>query len=65
MSLLSNYCRVLEKEIQSSGSSPMKVRGQKHLLNNIHRQKPVHSHSLLAQRSASLLLSEAERYDGK
>lgn len=39
------------------------ARGQKHLLNNIHRRKPVHSHSLQAQGSASVSLSEAERYE--
>ncbi|KAK8938845.1 Heat stress transcription factor A-4b [Platanthera zijinensis] len=36
------------------------ARGQKHLLNNIHRRKPVHSHSLQAQGSS---LSDAERYE--
>ncbi|XP_020571203.1 heat stress transcription factor A-4b-like [Phalaenopsis equestris] len=39
------------------------TRGQKHLLSNIHRRKPVHSHSLQAQVGASPSLSEAERYE--
>lgn len=39
------------------------ARGQRHLLNNIHRRKPVHSHSLQALANASAPLSEAERYE--
>ncbi|KAG0486443.1 hypothetical protein HPP92_008538 [Vanilla planifolia] len=40
------------------------IRGQKHLLKNIHRRKPVHSHSLQSQASAaSLPLSETERHE--
>lgn len=39
------------------------TRGQKHLLNNIHRRKPVHSHSLQTQGSSSTPLSDAERYE--
>ncbi|KAK6938540.1 Heat shock factor (HSF)-type, DNA-binding [Dillenia turbinata] len=42
------------------------VRGQPHLLKNIHRRKPIHSHSLQNQQgqgTASSMLTEAERQD--
>ncbi|CAL9132617.1 unnamed protein product [Musa textilis] len=38
-------------------------RGQRHLLNNIHRRKPVHSHSLHGQLNSSAPLSEAEKQE--
>ncbi|XP_078431488.1 winged-helix DNA-binding transcription factor family protein [Wolffia australiana] len=38
------------------------VRGRKHLLKNIHRRKPIHSHSLQQQNSPGPL-TEAERQD--
>ncbi|KAK6939754.1 Heat shock factor (HSF)-type, DNA-binding [Dillenia turbinata] len=42
------------------------VRGQPHLLKNIHRRKPIHSHSLQNQQgqgTGSSMLTEAERQD--
>ncbi|KAI8001263.1 Heat stress transcription factor A-4a [Camellia lanceoleosa] len=46
------------------------IRGQPQLLKNIHRRKPVHSHSLLNQQgqgtsSSSLTESERQRYEDK
>ncbi|GMN54852.1 hypothetical protein TIFTF001_023978 [Ficus carica] len=38
------------------------IRGQKHLLKNIHRRKPIHSHSLNNQQSAAPL-TDKERYE--
>ncbi|CAL9039664.1 heat stress transcription factor A-4b [Musa acuminata AAA Group] len=38
-------------------------RGQRHLLNNIHRRKPVHSHSLHGQLNSSAPLSDAEKQE--
>ncbi|XP_022774662.1 heat stress transcription factor A-4b-like [Durio zibethinus] len=37
------------------------IRGQKHLLKNIHRRKPVHSHSLNHQGKSSVPLTEIEK----
>ncbi|OMO60961.1 Heat shock factor (HSF)-type, DNA-binding protein [Corchorus olitorius] len=37
------------------------IRGQKHLLKNIHRRKPIHSHSLNHQGNSSVPLTEAEK----
>ncbi|XVF14550.1 hypothetical protein REPUB_Repub09cG0071000 [Reevesia pubescens] len=37
------------------------IRGQKHLLQNIHRRKPIHSHSLNHQANSSLPLTEIEK----
>ncbi|ONK55356.1 uncharacterized protein A4U43_UnF4330 [Asparagus officinalis] len=39
------------------------VRGQRHLLKNIHRRKPVHSHSLQHQGQGSGPLGESERQE--
>lgn len=38
------------------------IRGQRHLLKNIHRRKPIHSHSIQNQGN-STPLSDAERYE--
>ncbi|KAB2085385.1 hypothetical protein ERO13_A05G376800v2 [Gossypium hirsutum] len=37
------------------------IRGQKHLLKNIYRRKPIHSHSLNRQGSSSVPLTEKEK----
>ncbi|XVF16847.1 hypothetical protein REPUB_Repub10bG0067300 [Reevesia pubescens] len=37
------------------------IRGQKHLLKNIHRRKPIHSHSLNHQANSSVPLTEIEK----
>ncbi|XWS41101.1 hypothetical protein CRYUN_Cryun17cG0051800 [Craigia yunnanensis] len=37
------------------------IRGQKHLLKNIHRRKPIHSHSLNHQGNSSVPLTEIEK----
>ncbi|XWS30058.1 hypothetical protein CRYUN_Cryun24cG0085700 [Craigia yunnanensis] len=37
------------------------IRGQKHLLKNIHRRKPIHSHSLNHQRNSSVPLTDMEK----
>ncbi|XP_017980375.1 PREDICTED: heat stress transcription factor A-4c isoform X2 [Theobroma cacao] len=37
------------------------IRGEKHLLKNIHRRKPIHSHSLVQQGNSGLPLTEIEK----
>lgn len=39
------------------------VRGQRHLLKNIHRRKPIHSHSMPPQGSSSTALSPSEKQE--
>lgn len=39
------------------------IRGQRHLLKNIHRRKPVHSHSMQNQDHVSVPLSETEKQE--
>ncbi|KAM7503166.1 hypothetical protein LguiB_002070 [Lonicera macranthoides] len=39
------------------------IRGQKHLLKNIHRRKPIHSHSVQNQVNSSSSLSDSERQE--
>ncbi|KAH7533229.1 hypothetical protein FEM48_Zijuj04G0108000 [Ziziphus jujuba var. spinosa] len=39
------------------------IRGQRHLLKNIHRRKPIHSHSVPNQGNSSASLTEAEKQE--